>query len=330
MTRLLVVKTSSMGDVVHTMPAITEALAARPDLEIDWLVEAPFAPLVALHPGIARIHHVETRRWRRAPLSRETWQALTALRRGLRDRRYDLVIDAQGLLKSAVPARLAGAPVHGLDAASAREGLAARLYAKSYAVPRDLHAIDRTRSLFGQVLGYRPQGAGNVFGIAAGQAADPRSAFLIHGTSWDSKKWPLDHWIALARGLSDLGFRLSTTWGSEAERQTAEALSRAVPEVTVVPRSGLGDIAAIIGRAGLVVGVDTGLTHLAAALARPTVAIFVASRPGLTGPRGECIAILEGSGAAGLKPVSRRDGMLGEPPSAEALLAAASELIRRG
>jgi heptosyltransferase-1 len=327
--KLLVVKTSSMGDVVHTMPALTEALASRPDLRVDWMVERPFAPVVALHPGVERIHLVETRRWRRRPLTAETWKEIGGLRRDLRAARYDLVLDAQGLMKSAVLARLAGAPVHGLDAGSAREGIAARLYAHGHAVPRAMHAIDRTRALFGQVLGYEPAGTGCVFGLSAPVPAKDYSdaAFLLHGTSWDSKKWPVGHWIALARQLAAEGLRPVATWGNEVERASAEAIAEGVPALEIVPRSGLDAIAAILGQVRLVVGVDTGLTHLAAALDRPTVAIFVASRSGLTGPRGRRVAILDGGTADDLSPVSRSDGPAGAAIVPQDVLKAALDLL---
>lgn len=332
MTRLLLVKTSSMGDVVHTMPAVTEALAARPGLALDWMVEKPFAPIVALHPGIGRIHEVETRRWRKALLSRVTWTAIRSLKADLRAARYDLVLDAQGLMKSALLAKLARAPMHGFDTSSARERLASQYYEHSYHVPRQLHAIDRTRKLFAQALGYELTGDGTDFGLAAPLASGDWSGgvFLLHGTSWDTKKWPLDNWIAIAADFAARGMTPVTTWASDQERITAQAIADAVPSTRIVPRSGLDAIAAILGQAQLVIGVDTGLTHLAAALGRPTVAIFVASRPGLTGPRGPRIAILDGGDADELSPVSRRDGPIGRIVSVDDVVGTAEALLGAG
>jgi len=326
--KLLLVKTSSMGDVVHTMPAVTEALSARHDLTIDWMVEKPFAPVVALHSGIGRIHEVQTRRWRKHPFAAQTWQEVGRLRRDLKAEGYDLVLDAQGLMKSALLARLAGKPVHGFDSRSARESLAPRLYRTTHNVPRDMHAIDRTRRLFGEALGYEPAGDGADFGLTApSQTRDwSDAAFLLHGTSWDSKKWPTDHWIALATALFARGLRPVASWGNEEERLAAEAIAQGAPALEIIPKSGLGTIASILGAARLVVGVDTGLTHLAAALGRPTLAIFIASRPGLTGPRGRHIAILDGGAADAMSPVSRRDGVLGNVPGVEEVLQAAAGL----
>lgn len=288
--RVLIVKTSSMGDVIHTFPAVTDALRHRPDLSFDWCVEAPFAGLAALHPGVGRIHKVSVRTWRKAPLSAATWTAVRQVRRDMRERRYDLVIDAQGLLKSVVLAKLAGAPIVGLDRQSAREGLSALFYRHGYPIRRDLHAISRTRLLFGAAFGYEPDLTTIDNGIAA-PAADtppygPRTAFLLHGTSWESKKWPVASWIETARALVARGFTPVTTWSSPAERAVAEAIAAAVPETAVITRSPLTTIAAEIARATLVIGADTGLMHLASAFGLPTIAIFLATQPGLTGPLG--------------------------------------------
>jgi heptosyltransferase-1 len=288
--KVLIVKTSSMGDVIHTFPAVEDISLNRPDVTFDWCVEEAFAGIVALHPAIDRIHTVAIRRWRKALLDGGTWREATALRRTLRDCRYDLVIDAQGLLKSALVARQAGAPIAGFDRSSAREPSATLFYDVTYAVPRHLHAIERTRRLFGLALGYQPDlstldsgivpPAGTLAGIAG------KTAFLLHGTSREDKKWPVQDWIETARLVADRGMTPVTTWSNEREKVVAEAIAKAVPSTVVVPKSPLADIAAFIGRSTLVIGADTGLTHLASAFGLPTVAVFLATEPGLTGPRG--------------------------------------------
>lgn len=288
--RVLIVKTSSMGDVIHTFPSVTDTLRHRPDVTFDWCVEEPFAGLAALHPGIERIHKVAVRSWRRAPLSAATRAAVDKVRKDMRARRYDLVIDAQGLLKSVFLAKLAGAPIAGFDRNSAREGLSALFYRDRYAVARDLHAISRTRLLFGAALGYQPDLSGMENGIVAPVTQTPpygdHTAFLLHGTSWESKKWPLPAWIETAQALVARGFTPVTTWSNPAEQAVAEGIADAVPETIVIPRSPLTVIAAEIGRASLVIGADTGLMHLASAFGLPTIAIFLATEPGLTGPIG--------------------------------------------
>ncbi|TPI86520.1 lipopolysaccharide heptosyltransferase I [Mesorhizobium sp. B2-8-9] len=288
--KVLIVKTSSMGDVIHTFPAVEDAVRNRPDIDFDWCVEEPFAGIVALHPAIGTIHKVAVRRWRKRLLDGATWREMTGLRGALRASRYDLVIDAQGLLKSALVAIQAGAPIAGFDRASAREPSATLFYRHRYAVPRDLHAIERTRRLFGLALGYQPDlstlrsgivpPAGNLPGI------EGRAAFLLHGTSREDKKWPVENWIETARRLAGRQFTPIATWSNEAEKSVAEAIAAAVPGTVLIPKSPLADVAAILGRAALVIGADTGLTHLASAFGLPTVAVFLATEPGLTGPRG--------------------------------------------
>jgi heptosyltransferase-1 len=221
---------------------------------------------------------------------------MAGLRRKLHANRYDLVIDAQGLLKSAFVAIQAGAPVAGFDQASAREPSATLFYKRKYAVPRDLHAIERTRRLFGLALGYKPDLSTLASGIVpppGGLAGiDGKTAFLLHGTSREDKKWPAEDWIGAARLLVGRGMTPVTTWSNEREKAVAEAIAQAVPATIVVPKSPLSDIAAILGRSTLVIGADTGLTHLASAFGLPTVAVFLATEPGLTGPRGQYASTL--------------------------------------
>ena len=288
--KVLIVKTSSMGDVIHTFPALEDAVRNRPDIDFDWCVEEPFAGIVALHPAIGVIHKVAVRRWRKTLFDGGTWREMAGLRKALRATRYDLVIDAQGLLKSALIAIQAGAPIAGFDRASAREPSATLFYQRKYAVPRDLHAIERTRRLFGLALGYQPDLSTLHSGIVppAGDlpGVEGRTAFLLHGTSRDDKKWPVGDWIETARQLTDRQFTPVVTWSNEAEKKVAQAIAGAVPGTVTIPKSPLADVAAILGRSTLVIGADTGLTHLASAFGLPTVAIFLATEPGLTGPRG--------------------------------------------
>lgn len=290
--RVLLVKTSSMGDIIHTFPAVTDALAAQPALEIDWVVEEGFADIARLHPGIARVIPVAVRRWRKAPFSRSTHREIAALWSTLRGSGYDLVLDAQGLVKSAVLARLAGSPIEGLDRASLREPLAFLFYAQGHRVPRDLHAIERVRRLFGAVLGYRPDLSHLDYGLGGDVEPPSKAVMLLHGTSWPSKRWSVDCWGALARAIASAGLQPTVTWGGADEKVVAEAIAAIEPRTVVLPKGRLADTALAIRRAMAVVGTDTGLTHLAVAYDRPTVAIFLSTAPDLTGPRGNRVDIL--------------------------------------
>ena len=302
--KLLLVKTSSMGDVIHTFAAVTDALAAMPGLAIDWLVEKPFAPIARLHPGVAAVIPVETRRWRKSLVSSETRAAIADLRQGLRAARYDLVLDAQGLLKSAWLARQAGAPIAGYDRKSAREGWASLFYRKRFAVARGQHAIVRTRLLFGAALGYRPDLERLDYGLPV-PSGSGNDAFLLHGTSWETKRWPTANWIAVAQALPARGLSPLVTFSDEAERKVALAIAAAVPKTQIIEKTGLGEIAGRLANSRLAIGVDTGLTHLAAAFGLPTVALYTATRIGLTGALGTRTVALSAVADDGIQAVKR-------------------------
>lgn len=301
--KLLLVKTSSMGDVVHSFQAVHDAHRHIPGIEIDWCVEKPFAGIAGLHSAVRAVIPVRLRDWRRAPFSRETRGEVSALAQTLRARHYDLVIDAQGLMKSAFVARMARTPIAGFDRASAREPLATFTYSRTFAVPRNLHAVIRTRKLFAAALGYEPDLDDRASGVTPPATERPkpadRTVFLLHGTSREDKKWPMGHWVELAVALVSHGFTPVTTWSNDRERQVAESLFAQVPETVVVPRSPLVDIAAEIGRADCVIGADTGLMHLACGFGVPTIAIFNTTKPSLTGPYGERVAWVEAEAGDG-------------------------------
>ena len=300
MADILFIKTSSLGDVIHHMPALTEARKARPDATFTWLVEEAFAPLVRLHPATAHVVPVAWRRWRNSLYTPGTLGEITRSLRAIRAPRYDLIVDSQGLLRSAVIARLAHGRRHGYDAASIREPLAAMFYDVRHSVSRDLHAVERNRILSGMVLGYAPQGAPD-FGLdrAALAGAGKRYAVLLHATARKEKQWPEGSWVALGRTLSRDGIELVLPWGTEPERLRAERIAAGLTGARVPQRATLDAVARLIAGAQFVVGIDTGLLHLAAALGVPLVAIFVGSQPHLTGPVGNGpIAVLGAEGAA--------------------------------
>ena len=287
MADILFIKTSSLGDVIHHMPALTEARKAQPQAKFTWLVEEAFAPLVRLHPAVAEVVPVAWRRWRKSLLSPATLGEIAGSLRAIRARRYDEIVDSQGLLRSAVIARLAQGRRHGYDAASIREPLAATFYDIRHRVSRDLHAVERNRILSGLALGYTPQGAPD-FGLDRARLAAPgeRYAVLLHATARPEKQWPEAHWIALGQALGRDGLDLVLPWGTADERGRSERIAAQLPRARVPDRAPLDAVARLIAGAQFVVGVDTGLMHLAAALGVPLVAIFAGSKPDLTGPVG--------------------------------------------
>lgn len=301
MADTLFIKTSSLGDVIHHMPAVTEARRHFPDARFAWVVEEEFAPLVALHPAIGRVIPVASRRWRRAWFGPSIWPQVSEFRRALRARSYDAVIDTQGLLRSALIARLARGLRHGYDAASIKERAAASLYDVHHRVDRSLHAIARNRMLTALSLGYAVDCAID-FGLsrAALSGGSPKPyAVLLHATARPEKEWPAEHWVALGTLLAARGYELVIPWGSEAERQRSAAIAARVPRARVPERRPLDEVARLIAGARFVVGVDTGLVHLAAALGVPLVAVFVGTEPGLYGPMGSgAIEIVGGENGA--------------------------------
>jgi heptosyltransferase-1 len=310
--RLLIVKTSSMGDVVHATPVVADICRQHPGAVIDWLVEAPFAAIPQLHPGVRRVWPMAWRKWRGQLLQATTWRTMRTLRDDLRDQRYELVLDLQGLLKSALWARQAAAPVAGYDRDSLREPLAARFYQRTAAVPRNLHAVQRCRRLAAAHLGYAMPESAPDFGLhapAGGWAPRGAYAVLIPNASRPEKLWPERHWVAVGRRFLELGWTPLVLWGRPQEQTLAERIA-ADCEGDVPPFLKVGEMAAVLAGARHVVGLDTGFSHLAAALGRPTLGIYCDHEPGLagiTGPgrvasiggkgqvpgRGEVLALLE-------------------------------------
>lgn len=294
--RALLIKTSSLGDVIHTLPAVTDATRAIPGIRFDWVVEEGFAEIPAWHPAVDRVIPVALRRWRKSMvktwLSGE-WRRFT---RQLVESHYDTTIDAQGLIKSAALCRYATVPVHGLDRDSAREPVAARFYTDPHPVAKGRHAVARLRELFARSLGY-PVPADNAPGdygldrarvlAGAGDASggEKRVVFL-HGTTWATKHWPERYWRELAQRCATAGIGVRLPWGNDSECERAQRIADDIPRATVLPRLTLAGIAAELAAAQACVAVDTGLGHLAAALDVPTISIFGATHPGLTGAWG--------------------------------------------
>lgn len=300
MPDILFIKTSSLGDVIHHMPALTEARAARPDARFAWLVEEAFAPLARLHPGVDTVIPVAWRRWRKSLQAPTTWAEIRRNASGIRAVSYDLVIDTQGLLRTGILTRIARGQRHGYDKNSIKEPLASSFYDVRHTVSRALHAVERNRILSGLALGYEPKGAPDFgLGRARFRNEDGRYAVLLHATAQARKEWPVENWIALGREIQRQGIGIVLPWGTEAERVRSERIAASLPGARVPDRAPLDQVAQLIGGAHYVVGVDTGLLHLAAALDVPLVAIFAGSKPELTAPVGNGpLTVLGADGAA--------------------------------
>lgn len=288
--RILIVKTSSLGDVIHNLPVVSDIRRHFPAATVDWCVEENFVAIPRLHPAVRNIIPVAVRRWRKQLLHATTWRQLAGFRRQLQAEAYDAVIDTQGLFKSALLARQARGPVLGYAAASAREPLAARFYDRHFAVSRDLHAVVRNRLLAAAALGYAADGEPD-YGIEAAATAFPwlphrPYVVFLTATSRDDKLWPEDHWLALGRALNSQGFSAVLPGGNPVERERAARLAAGIPGAIAAPPMSIPELASLLAGARAAVGVDTGLSHLAVALKVPTVALYTATDPGLTGVLG--------------------------------------------
>lgn len=291
--RVLIVKTSSMGDVLHTLPALTDAQQAIPDIHFDWVVEEGFAQIPSWHSAVDRVIPVAIRRWRKAWFSAPIKAERKAFRDAVRLQQYDAIIDAQGLVKSAaLVTRLAHGIKHGMDWSTAREPLASLFYNRKHHIARQQHAVERTRELFAKSLGYtKPQSQGD-YAIAQHfltevNADTEQYAVFLHATTRDDKHWPEANWRELIGLLNNAGIRIKLPWGAAHEEARARRLAEGFTYVDVLPRMSLEEVARVLAGAKFVVSVDTGLSHLTAALDRPNITLYGPTDPGLIGGYGK-------------------------------------------
>jgi len=284
--RVLLVKTSSLGDVVHNLPVASDLVRAFPGVRIDWAVEPAFAALPRLHPAVHRVIPVALRRWRREIWRPATLSDMMRARAELRQERYDAVIDTQGLLKSAVVAAQARGPKYGLDRASSREPLG-MFYDRTFRVPWGQHAVARNRQLASLACRYDLPTACS-YGVHALPAKpewidDVRYCVLLHATSAPAKLWDEERWVGLGEELARRGWWCVLPWGSEEEKERSERIAEVVTHAIVPPALALETFTGLLAGAQVVVGVDTGLTHLAGAVGAPTVGVYTATDPAATG-----------------------------------------------
>ena len=315
---VLIVRPSSLGDIVYALAVVSDIRRERPGAAIDWVSEPGFAPLIALCPDVRRVVPFGLRRWRRAPLDAATWRDIADFRTALRRTRYTAILDLQEQFKGALIARTARGVRHGFDRASIREPLATLLDDVHHRVPRDLHFVTRCRRLAGAALGYAtdmpPRWNLRVPAAAPGTPDGPY-VVVLHATSRDDKLWPEDSWRAVMAACSRAGFASVLPWGSAAEEARSRRLAMDNANAIVPGWLALPDVATLVANAALAIGVDTGFTHLAATLGTPTIALFTVTDPHRHGV--ECTG-----------PHGRDLGDVGAAPSVDAVLAAAGERLR--
>jgi heptosyltransferase I len=287
--KVLIVKVSSLGDIIHTLPAVTDAYKAKRGLRFDWVVEEAFSEIPGWHPAVDRVIPVALRRWRRQGL--KAWRSgeISQFRQNLTKEYYDLVIDAQGLIKSALISRMARGLTVGLSNHTIREPLATLFYNVVYTVPWQQHAVERVRELFSRTFNYSVDHRYCDYGIDTARfnadvtAPPDKNLIFFHGTTWSSKHWPEQYWQQLAKMAVAAGYQIRLPWGSEEELARARRIQSGLSGITVLERMSLKDLGRELCNTSGVVAVDTGLAHLAAALAVPVVSLHGASSPELTG-----------------------------------------------
>lgn len=303
-----------MGDIVHALPAVSDIARHFPGAVIDWVAEESFTAIPALHPQVADVIPVALRRWRKNWFSAETREERAAFWHRVGKHRYDCVIDLQGLVKSALLARHVNGPLHGCDFRSAREPLAALFYRFRHRVVFQQSAVARMRLLAAQSLGYALEGPPE-FGLKVGRrpGMPPRYAAIMPSASRETKLWPEEYWKAVLLRLEVAGYAPYLFAGNEEELERAQRLADAVPRARALPRMGLREAAEVLAGASVFVGLDSGLTHLAGGLGRPTIGIYCDYDPALAPVTGAgFIACLGGPGT---------------PPTREEVLAAVGRAL---
>lgn len=309
MIHCLIIKISSLGDIIHTLPALTDAADAIEGIQFDWVVEENFQEIPSWHPAVANIIPVALRRWKKNFFQSIFGNEWKYFKQQLRMQHYDVIIDAQGLLKSALLTRLVRGNSYGFDKSSAREPIAAHFYRHPQIISRNQHAVERVRQLFAKSLGYKltksfDYGIKNAFiefkPAKVKQAANTSQILFFHGTTWETKHWPEVYWLQLAKLLINDGYHILLPWGNDAEKKRANLIKAMVDKdsvnqnqfdkpkeaITVLPKMTLNEIVGQLSQVTGVVAVDTGLAHLAAALDKPLVSLFGPTNPGLTRPYG--------------------------------------------
>lgn len=320
---VLLVRVSSLGDVLHNLPMVADILRRHPGANIDWVVEEGYVSLVRLNPRVRRVIPFALRRWRKSLASRRTRAEIKAFLGELRQERYDYVFDTQGLLKTGIVMGAArtvpGGQKVGLANASegsGYEGISRIFHTRSIALDARTHAVARGRLVAGAALGY-PVDTAPDFGLPGPSTENPPAwmpaqdyAVFFHGTARAAKKWATANWIAVGQALAPMPVLLA--WGSPDEKREAEAIAAGVPNAVVLPKLSMDEAIALARNAALAIGVDTGLTHIAAAFARPTIELYCDS------PRWKT----EGNWSPRIVNL----GESGAPPSTQEVLAAVDRL----
>jgi heptosyltransferase-1 len=323
--KILLVRVSSLGDVLHNLPIVADIQRHHPGAQVDWVVEEGYVSLVRLNPMVHKVIPFALRRWKKGLRDQAVRAEMRGFWRDLRAEQYDYVFDTQGLIKTGIIMACARVRPGGKKVGLANgtedsgyEGISRIFHTLSIPVAPRTHAVARGRQVVAAALSYTLDAAPDFSLPRPDQARRPAwmppgdYAVFFHGTARDAKKWAPAHWIALGRALAPMPILLP--WGSPKEKQEAEALAAALPNASVLPKLSMMDAVELARHAALAVGVDTGLTHIAAAFVRPTVEIYCDS------PRWKT----EGNWSPRIVNL----GDTGTPPGVDEVVAAAKSLLR--
>jgi len=290
--RVLLIKLTSMGDLIHALPAISDAKAAIPNISFDWVIDKNFSEVAKWHPAVNRIVSTSHRTWKKNLFKSIKNGDIKKFVKDLRKESYDIVIDGQSSVKSAVTSLLAKGHKVGYDKNSCRESLASFAYHEKITVRKDLHAISRLRLLFANALSYKLPNSKPNYGIDRSSLFPPkinlpkRYLVFVHNASWQSKLWPEAYWRQLVIFANHNGYDVLLPWGSENERVRADRISHNNPNCKVLPFCSLSEHATILLKSHGAICSDTGLSHLAAALDVPAITIYGSTSEKLIGTKG--------------------------------------------
>jgi lipopolysaccharide heptosyltransferase I len=291
MRRVLLIKLTSLGDLIHALPALSDAKSARPELEFDWVIDENFQEIAGWHPAVRGVITSNHREWREALVRAKTHGSISKMIAAIRAAEYDLVIDGQGNFKTAVLSLFARGTRAGFDRHSVREWIAHFAYQRRFAASKNAHAIDRLRRLFASALDYPLPASPPDFRIQRDRLVAPKVDLpkdylvFVHNASWKTKLWPERHWTALVGKSVQAGFRVLLPWGNTQEEARAKRLAIGA-QVQVLPKLTLSEMGYVLERARACVCVDTGLSHLAAALDVPSITLYGSTDSGLIGASG--------------------------------------------
>lgn len=303
MLKHLIVKTSSLGDIVHMLPAISDAKRKIPDISFDWVAESGFIEIPAWHPDVDQVIEIGLRKWRKQLFDKASWTAFNMFKAKLKATEYGKTIDSQGLIKSALVARMSQGETWGYDKNSIRDSTASYLYKNKVAVSYQEHAVTRNRFILSKALGYSIDDLDLDYGIAGnpvfnkacnelakhevfqGNGIPEKSIIALHGTSRTNKEWPIGHWNGFIEDMQGAGYSVLFPWGNNEEHERAKAFSEKYATAIVLPRCSLTTLAGLIQNASAVIGMDTGLLHVAAAFDKKGVALYPATEPKRSGAK---------------------------------------------